>query len=325
MVVLAKKGICRAAGAQDGGLIFITLALMLAGCTRRDVPNSGTKADAVATVGSNVITSHDFLAESGRRREADRNKVIEGMVRRELLFAEAQRTGFAKSPEMVEAWRILVVNRFAERQQEHSEALPPPTADELKAYYQVHLDRSNVPDRFHVALIYLRQSPFAQADRKEALLARAETLRQTALAGADDIRDFGALARDNSDHRPSRYKGGDVGWIEKSAVPTGWPVEVSAAMFALRQPGEIGPVIKAQDGVYLVRLIERQESHPSPFEQVRARVEYQFVRERAEKAEAEFYARLQATFPVMINTQRLDEIARTTAVAKATPPPMPAR
>lgn len=325
MVIRVKEGICRGAGAQGRELFCIILALVVSGCSRCDVSNSDIKTDAVATVGSNVITSGDFLFESGRRRQADQDKVIDGMVRRELLFAEAQRTGFDKSPEMVEAWRTLVINRFAGRQQGYSEALPPPTADELKAYYEAHLDRFNVPDRVHVALIYLRQDPLAQADRKRALLARAETLRQTALAGAEDIKDFGVLARDNSDHRSSRNKGGDVGWIDKSAVHTGWPTEVTAAIFALRQPGEIRPAIEAPEGIYLVKLIERQASHPSPFEQVRARVEHQFVRERAEKAEAEFYARLRATFPVVINTQRLNEIARTAAVAKATPPPMPAR
>ncbi|MEI9961483.1 MAG: hypothetical protein WDM76_10260 [Limisphaerales bacterium] len=92
-------------------------------------------------MGTNVITSDVFLAELNRRGMTDKNQILETLVRRELLFAEAQKTGFDKSPEMREAWRSFLINRFAEKQQKRLEELPSLSADELEAYYQTHLDR----------------------------------------------------------------------------------------------------------------------------------------------------------------------------------------
>ncbi|MEI9961484.1 MAG: peptidylprolyl isomerase [Limisphaerales bacterium] len=170
----------------------------------------------------------------------------------------------------------------------------------------------------------MRQSPFAEADKKEALATRAEALREQAKE-RHDLPDFGGLARDNSEHRSSRYSGGDVGWISRSATATEWPTQVMDAMFSLRETGEISPVIRASDGIYLLKLIERQDSHPLPFDQVRSRIEYELTRERADKAEAEFYAQLKSNYPVQINTQRLAEIAQPIAATASRPPQLPAR
>lgn len=304
--------------------VFPAVFLFL-GCTRQETATQPAPDHVIAMVGETPIPVESFEAELSRRGSADKQAVLDQMVRRELLLAEAQRVGFDKNPEIVEACRNLIVNRFAEKQRSHSEGSPTPTPEELQAYYQAHLDLYNVPERAHIALIYLRQGPFVQPDLKEAMMARATALREQALAAASTSKDFGALAGQNSDHRSSRNNGGDLGWIEKSKLYSAWPSEVAQAMFALQSPGEISPVIQAQDGIYLLKLIERQESNSLPFEQVRNRVQYQFVREREEQAEAEFYAQLKATFPVKINTQRFDEIAPAPVVAKAPPPRMPAR
>jgi len=301
---------------------FLPASLVLLGCTRHETATQPSPHSVIAVVGETSIPVESFEAELGRRGHADKQAVLDQMVRRELLFAEAKRVGFDKSPEIIEGCRTLIVNRFAEKQRSQSEARPTPTLEELRSYYQAHLDQFTVPRRAHIALIYLRQGPSAHADLNEALQARANTIREQALALAADCPDFGLLAMRNSDHRSSRNNGGDVGWVEKSARPTGWPAEVTEAMLALQHHGEISPVIKAENGCYILKLIERQESNALPFEEVRNRIQYQLVREREEKSEAEYYAQLKTTFPVRINTQRFDEISPAPVVAKAPPPNM---
>jgi parvulin-like peptidyl-prolyl isomerase len=306
-------------------MTVLPVFLILLGCTRHESTTQPTPDRVIAVVGGTPIPVESFEAELGRRGSAEKQAVLDQMIRHELLLAEAQRVGFDKNPEIIEACRNLIVNRFAEKLRNQSDASPTPTLEELQTYYQAHLDHYKLPERAHIALIYLRQGPSAQADLKESMMARATAMREQALAAASTSKDFGALAGQNSDHRSSRNNGGDVGWVEKSKLHTTWPAEVTQAMFALQNPGEISPVIMAQDGIYLLKLMERQESSSLPFEQVRNRVQYQWVREREEKAEAEFYAQLKTMFPIKINTQRLSEIAPASVVAKVTPPRMPAR
>ena len=304
--------------------IVATTVLVLAGCSRKEKPIHGALPEnVIAMVAATPIATATFESELNRQRGADKHAVLDRLVRRELLLAEAQRTGFAESPEIQEAWRNFVINRFAEKMQSQMEELPAPTIDELQACYQARIDLYNVPERVHIALIQLRLSPSVGAERKEALTARATALRDQAVAQAQDSKDFGVLARENSDHRRSRMSGGDVGWIEQNSM--GWPVEIIEAAFALREAGEISPPVQGPDGIYLLKLMEKQESHPLPFDQVRSRVEYQLTRERAEKAEADFYASLKTTFPVVINTQQLNTVAAITTSSNIKPPRMPAR
>ena len=165
--------------------IVATTVLVLAGCSRKEKPIHGALPEnVIAMVAATPIATATFESELNRQRGADKHAVLDRLVRRELLLAEAQRTGFAESPEIQEAWRNFVINRFAEKMQSQMEELPAPTIEELQACYQARIDLYNVPERVHIALIQLRLSPSVGAERKEALTARATALRDQAVAQA---------------------------------------------------------------------------------------------------------------------------------------------
>ncbi len=297
---------------------------------------SATQADAddiVATVGETPIPSEAFLREwnrhagksSGRFAAADPQAVLDRLIRRELLFAEATRTGFDQSPEIRTAWRDFVINRFAEQQQTSWEELPPPTEQAIAAFREEHPDRFALPERARVAMIYFTLSPFAAADRAEALAKRVAAVREQALREAGTSPDFGRLALEHSEHRASRHIGGDLGWLTVAAATNQWPAEVAAAMFALRQPGEISPAIRSERGYYLLRLLAYEPKRPEPLEEARDRVAYELVRARSAEAEARFYARARSLHPVQVDTQRLHRLSAAVPVVAAAPPALPAR
>ncbi|MCW5556856.1 MAG: hypothetical protein KIT22_03305, partial [Verrucomicrobiae bacterium] len=101
-----------------------------------------------------------------------------------------------------------------------------------------------------------------------------------------------------------------------------WPAGVSTAMQALRERGEISPVIATDEGFYLLKLVDWRRGDLPRFEQVRDRLQQEMTRERALAAEAEIYSRLRAAFPVQVHQQVLDEGLRT-ATAFRPPPPLP--
>lgn len=305
--------------------IAIVVGLLLAGCSRKpSATQSVLPENVIALVGETPIPTATFEVELNRQGTTDKQAVLDRLVRRELILAEAERTGFSQTPEMQEAWRSFVVNRFIESQRQRVDGLTAPTAAEVEAYYAAHADAFTKPERRQVALIYLRESGL-DPEAKETLTRKANAIREEALAITNNA-DFGTLAARYSDHRPSRNVGGDVGWIAATGPNAAWPAEVLAGARAMNQAGEISPVIFAGQGCYLLKLITWQPAEVVPLDQVRERATYEFARERARLAEAGYYSQLQSNFPVQINLPRFDEIVVSTRqIADAKPPRLPMR
>lgn len=302
----------------------LATALALAGCSRNEPASERPwPENVIARVGEAPITEEAVQAEWKRQGRGGRPAALERLIRRELVLAEVERTGFGESPEMQQAWRHFVISRYLDAQRPRLEELPPPSASELDEYYQTHRDTYAQPERRQVALIYLRGTG-SDPEQNAQLAAKAAALRGQAMAEAASVADFGSLAARYSDHRPSRGQGGNVGWIVSPGSTGAWPAAVMVGIQSLSQPGEISPVIVAGPGCYLLKLIAWEPSEPVPLEQVRERVAAELVRERSRQAETEFYAQLRSRFPVRIQVERLEEITPPTQqITAARPPRLP--
>ena len=88
-----------------------------------------------------------------------------------------------------------------------------------------------------------------------------------AMALLADLRggaDFAALARAQSADKGSAARGGDLGRFGPGKMVP----EFDAAVFALRQPGDLAGPVKTQFGYHLIELRERTPGELRPFEQV---------------------------------------------------------
>jgi len=328
MFVSTRRSASRGVSPRDNTSLLVAqvlvVLLVFSGCSRRQTTIDQPPQNVVATVGGIPITAEAVEAELARRGGGDKQPVLELLVRRQLLLAEAQRTGFDRSPEMQAAWDSFIVNRFADEQRNRLQTLPKPSEADLRVFYERQVERYTTPERSRIALIYLRQAPGLSLEQQSELKHQADGLREKALADGSAA-DFGSLAMKYSDHRPSRASGGDIGWLNLGSPGGVWPAEVISAMKELHTPGEVSPVVATPQGRYLVKLIELRRRETSPMEKVRERVEYEFSREQATAAEAAYYSNLAITFPVEINTQRLEEVKGPTRLAKSAPPSLPLR
>ena len=85
----------------------------------------------------------------------------------------------------------------------------------------------------HAALIRIAASPHAVGKDKAELLKRAETARTEALALEPGVPGFGGVAVNYSEDQDSRYRGGDIGWLQAGTIDGRWDRKVSEAVFAL--------------------------------------------------------------------------------------------
>ena len=86
---------------------------------------------------------------------------------------------------------------------------------------------------------------------------------------------FSVLGADYSEHQPSRYKGGVLGWLEPDGNLDPWTKAVAEISFTLKQPGAVSDVITRPEGVFLIRYMAQTPAVLRPFETVRGELEQQ--------------------------------------------------
>jgi len=71
--------------------------------------------------------------------------------------------------------------------------------------------------------------------------------------------------------------------------------------FMLKNKGELSPVISSDEGLYILKLIERRESSQMPFERVAAGLRRKLQEDRSKQDIAEYVAGLEKKVSVKID------------------------
>lgn len=153
--------------------------------------------------------------------------------------------------ELAQTLRVQkLLNRWTEPADE-------PSDEQLREFYQSHVDRYLEPQKLRASHIIKR---VGHGEDRLAVHAQMCQWREQLLSGAD----FSALAREHSD-RPE--DAGDLGYFTRSEILE----EFSSVAFSMHV-GEISPVFLSPFGYHLLRVTENIPAAPKPFEQVRSLV-----------------------------------------------------
>ena len=269
--------------------------------------------EPLATIGGQTLTADDFIGEMARRpgdfaSKGQKETLLEEMIGFELVYAAALRAGYDKDPAVLARLKRLMVNKFRKDNLEPRLAKITVSEAQVEDYYRRHRNEFRTPEMVRAAVIQISVPPRASAEKKAQLARRAEAARAEALKLDPAAGSFGSVAVKYSDHQPTRYRGGDTGRLQPDKGDARWPAEVMAAIFTLKETGQVSPVITTPTGYYLVKLIERRESSPRPLEALKDRIRHQLLTEKKAQVEREFYEELKATVPVRVNRARLEAI-----------------
>lgn len=267
------------------GLALLLGSALLAGCGDR-VPEQQAAEPVLAVIGDEVITVAEFEDEMrlrpGYYRETEhRRQLLDQMIRRRALVAEARRQGIDRMPEMRRMIERLLVQRLHETQIDAEIAEAAVSDQEVFDFYQAHQDEFARPARIQGAIIHVAAAAGSEESVRAEKRARIEDALQEAEDLPDEVLHFGQVALEYSDDRASRYQGGVVGWLVNRPGHTyRWDAAVVDGLFALEAPGDIGPVIETDDGFYLIRLVAREDAQTRPLEQVADGIRHRLLRER---------------------------------------------
>jgi parvulin-like peptidyl-prolyl isomerase len=185
----------------------------------------------------------DYLIQT----EEDKKRLLDGMVERELLVAEAIDRGLDQDNDLLQAIKALKEQLLFAKLIEMEKANVTVTTKEVENYYNLYKDAFSIPEERRVNMIVVG----SEAKAKEILI--------TLLQGGD----FAALARANSIDK-SASSGGDIGFIvQSSPFPQGdkkmmfKKFEEEALTLDLNKPSTI---FKGPDGFYIIKVVEIKEA-----------------------------------------------------------------
>jgi len=171
--------------------------------------------------------------------------------------------------------------------------------DQLKAVYLQNIQSYIVPNRVHVQHILLmtvgKPDAVVEEDKK-----KAEDILKQVKKGEK----FDDLAKKYSEDPGTKDKGGDLGWIiQGQTVP-----EFEKTAFSLEK-GQVSDVIKTQYGFHIIKVLEKEQAHTKPFEEVKESLRPKLMLDQADKQASDTANQL-TTAIRQSNKTPLDDLAK---------------
>ena len=301
-------------------LAFASVLLALCGCHQE----SGT--DVLARVGDKEIRLDEFsrqlkIQQDGSPVPVDRQVLLEEMISREVLIQSAQKAGLANDPAVLDAMYNALMTVLKEKKLNPQLEVAKVSEADVQAAYEKQGDKYRVPEKAHLAVLFIATGAGGLgAPLPEAKLRIEKALNMA--KGSGPNQGFGPLAVDFSDDQETRYRGGDLGWVERGRYPRRIEPAAIEAGFALTQPGQISEVITGKTGLYLVKLLEKQTASAVPLEKVAPEIQQRLLREKRDQIESDFQRHLREGLRLEVHPERLAAVPNFSSAHEPVPPPL---
>ena len=298
-------------------LCFITIlagcsiGLILVGCKPKTARPVGT-SPVVAEVGGRKITHADFAAEAARRRDsgnpaASAKDLLNEMIEREAMLVKAENSGVSQSEAFRRDTESRLLSQWVASTLAKKRDGVKVTDEELKAAYEARKESALTSAALtRLAILYRKVSGRIGDDVAHAL---EKSLSEGVAAFEKDraastnngrLPGFGKIAADYSEDTITRYRGGDLGWLnlEQGEHPR-VPKEVLAAGAALAQ-GAVSAPLRAGDGIYVVMKVGERMAKQLTFQEAVPTLRRRLLREKQHAVEAHFKAEVLGSVPVKV-------------------------
>ena len=153
-------------------------------------------------------------------------------------------------------------------------------ADEIKKFYEQNQTRYGVPEQRQARHILIPAAATASAKEISAARAQAEGILAQLKTAPNK---FPELAKQFSKDPGSAEKGGELDFAPRNGT---FVKPFEDKLFALKQ-AEISDLVQTDYGFHIIQLMAIRPSSVKPFEEVRAEIESEWKKQRAQKLLAE--------------------------------------
>lgn len=290
--------------------LLVAGVILAGGCSCRKEAVE-TVETPLAQVNGEAITQADFDFEVQRRLASGRptgtpDEVLQGLVERRIMLQQAEQSALMADPVVRRELENQTLVRWLDRTLQARKDAVSVSDEDLRQAYEQNRDTFTQPGRVRLAILYRRLGRRDDDTRQAELQAELEAARARYLADPDGVTQngrisgFGTVAATASEDAVSRYRGGDLGWLETGRQDYRWPDAVIAAGFAL-PPGQPSEVLAAGDGLYIVMKTGEREARITPFDEAVVSLRRRLLRERQDAVEKSFKQKLLAGADVRID------------------------
>jgi peptidyl-prolyl cis-trans isomerase C len=312
-------------------LCLTAVAGVLTQCKKAPVGTATPAPEpALAVVAGRTITATD-LREEAEWRKANHQAVpaaevlLDEMVRRLAIVERARAAGLEKEADTRRRIESVLIARLRERELEDAVAKVGVTDEEVRASYEARKEEFSRKELHRFSLLFqavpAQSSEARKAEARQRLEAGlAAAAANPALGGRGPAASgFGTVATEYSDDQSSRYRGGDIGWIETGAAESRWPAAVLKAGRALQVNARSG-IIEDATGLYVIMKTDARPGGARPFEEIAGRLEKGLLLEKRRALEERFVADALAAAQV---TQNPEAARAVTLPVTEAPAPLP--
>lgn len=305
-----------------GVLSILVVSISVLTSCREPVEESVAKPISLATIGDHDITISEFNAEKDWRREkgrpiGDDASLLNELVLKHAFLQRARRERVDEDPEVRRALDGLLIAKLKDQN------LPSVTesveiADaEIEAEYQRRISEFTRPEKVRLAMLFKETQPgFSDARLSEMREEFAEALRlhkenpPTGGRGPATI-GFGSLAVNFSEDQISRYRGGDMGWLEVGRFEYRFPKTVLESGYAL-SVNELSGIIETDRGMYVVTKTDQRAATVTPFADVKEILKTQLASQARDEQQRLFVDESLRASGATIHTNNLQELVGAT-------------
>jgi len=255
-------------------------------------------------------------ADNGELREI----VLDGLINRELLFQESEKSGFRVTEDQVEERIQTIKSQFSDESQ-YSDALameniteenlrtdilvglsiqqlleaeifPQVTVsdEEIREFYNANQNQFRQPEMVQASHILILLSPDADGKTRTAALAKIGEVQARLQKGED----FADLAREYSEG-PSNAQGGDLGFFGRGQMVP--PFEEAAFSLDI---GQTSDVVETEYGLHLIKVYDKTAEETLALDTVEGDIEDYLLQMGTNKAVENYTASLRSEAEITV-------------------------
>lgn len=316
----SSKSLRRYRPLLGGALASLALAVFV-GCSKEpDTDPVALEVNGQLIRVSEIQAQIDSLHASGAPAAANPDRFLESYLERQVALTQAYELGLDKDPELLRQWENLLLGRL--RQDAFNAGLADVVVDAaaVSEYYDANLDQYTKPAQVRAALLRLELDAHGSAtEGSEEADRLAEALK---LAGdlPVDTKGFGALAMRYSDEGTSRFKGGDIGWLQAGRASYRWPDAVVDALFSLSEQAPYSEVITTADAVYVLKYLDSRAEVIRPLDDaLQAAISKQLYATASAELKASLQEQWSNTTELLVHEDALNQLTFPTNEHASTP------
>jgi peptidyl-prolyl cis-trans isomerase C len=289
--------------------MFLLSAALLA-CSQKQMDQKADhKADVLAKVGGVSITLDDYYndlqalppyAKQMFQGEDGREKFLDEIVKKEILYQQALKEGVEKDPKFlrkVEDFKKLTL--ISELLQKEIMAKAKVSENEVKEYYDKHKQEFAATSQIRASHILVKTE--AEAVKVLARLKKGEK--------------FAALAKELSVDKPSAANGGDIGYFSRGQMVP----EFERAAVGLKVGETSGPV-KTSFGYHIIKVTDKKTGPIVEFDRVKDVIMQRLSAEKQKEAFDAYISDLKKNYKVEINKDVLAKLSPEKDASENPPP-----